>query len=93
MQTPLSPRPPLIPALDAVKRSGRCNMFDRTCVILTMQDLGYTPQADWLQAHLEDYLDILIDEYFDGWKKTHHLLCESLAQKVARETGLELIEE
>ncbi|WP_238361034.1 hypothetical protein [Iningainema tapete] len=38
-------------------------MFDRTCVISTMQDLGYTSQADFLSRHFDNYLDILICEY------------------------------
>lgn len=92
MQKPLLPRPPLIPVLDAVKVSGRCNMFDRTCVILTMQDLGYCLQADWLSAHLDDYLDILIVEYSQWMRENAPPPRESLAQKVARETGLELIQ-
>lgn len=91
MQAPLSPRPPLISALDAVKLSKRCNMFDSTCVILAMRDLGYTLQADWLEAHLDNYLDILIDEYQQWMQQSPSN--ESLGQQVARETGLEVIEE
>uniref|UniRef100_A0A0C1RQ08 Uncharacterized protein n=2 Tax=Tolypothrix TaxID=111782 RepID=A0A0C1RQ08_9CYAN len=68
-------------------------MFDRTCVVLTMQDLGYTSQADWLSEHLDDYLDILIVEYSRWMEENAPPPSESLAQKVARETGLELISE
>jgi hypothetical protein len=91
MQTPLSPRPPLIPALDAVKLSRRCNMFDSACVILVMRDLGYSLQADWLEANLDNYLDILIDEY-QQWMQQNPSN-KSLAQQVARETGLEVVED
>lgn len=85
-----SDRPYLIPALDAVKISGQCNMFDSNCVIQIMQELGYVEQADWLAAHLDDYVDILVVEYFN-WMLVNEP--ESLAQKLARETGLEVIEE
>lgn len=91
MQAPLPPRPPLIPALDAVKLSRRCNMFDDTCVILAMRDLGYTLQADWLNSHLDNYLDILIDEYQQWMEQSPSN--ESLTQRVARETGLEVAED
>ncbi|MBE9212852.1 DUF5049 domain-containing protein [Plectonema cf. radiosum LEGE 06105] len=56
-------RPYLIPALDAVKSSGQCNMFDSNCVIRVMQNLGYVEQANWLAAHLDNYLDILMNDY------------------------------
>lgn len=60
---PVKKSSPLIKALDAVKVSRRCNMFDSTCVISTMQDLGFTSQADFLSKHADNYLDILICEY------------------------------
>lgn len=91
METSLSSeRLQLIPALDAVKRSGRCNMFNSDCVIQAMQDMGYNEQADWLAVHLDSYVDILVVEYFN-WMLVNQP--ESLAQKLARETGLEVIEE
>ena len=90
MQQKSSTRPHLIPALDAVKRTGQCNMFDSNCVIRTMQDLGYVEQADWLAANLDSYVDILVVEYFN-WMQINEP--ESLAQQLARETGLEVIEE
>ncbi|MEA5595754.1 DUF5049 domain-containing protein [Rivularia sp. UHCC 0363] len=90
MEMLLNNRPYLITALDAVKRTGQCNMFDSNCVIRTMQDLGYIEQADWLAAHLDDYVEILVVEYFD-WMQINEP--ESLAQQLARETGLEVIEE
>ncbi len=93
MPQPVSRCSHLIQALDAVKKSKRCNMFDCTCVILTMQDLGYTLQADWLSAHADEYLDILIDEYSRWLQDNAPPLSESLAQRVARETGLEVVEE
>ncbi|NJN11868.1 MAG: DUF5049 domain-containing protein [Richelia sp. RM1_1_1] len=83
-------RPYLIPALDAVKRSGQCNMFDSNCVIRTMQDLGYIEQADWLEANLDSYVDILMVQYLDWMDENQPA---SLAQQLARETGLEVIEE
>lgn len=82
-----SDRPQLIPALDAVKRSVQCNMFNSDCVIRVMQDLGYIEQADWLRANLDSYVDILVVEYFN-WMLVNEP--ESLAQKLARETGLEV---
>lgn len=85
-----SDRPYLISALDAVKSSGQCNMFDSTCVISKMHELDYNEQADWLAAHLDHYVDILVIEYFN-WMLVNEP--ESLAQKLARETGLEVIEE
>jgi hypothetical protein len=90
MQQQLSPRPSLMFALDEVKASNKCNMFDSTCVIQVMQDLGYIEEADWLQANIDSYLDILIDEY-QQWM--HENEPESLAQQVARETGLKVIVE
>ena len=91
METSLnSDRPYLIPALDAVKKSSQCNMFNSDCVIQKMLDLGYNEQADWLAAHLDSYVDILVVEYFN-WMLVNEP--ESLAQKLARETGLEVIEE
>ncbi|NJO64891.1 MAG: DUF5049 domain-containing protein [Richelia sp. RM2_1_2] len=90
MQQQLSTRPYLITALDAVKRTGQCNMFDSNCVIRVMQDLGYVEQADWLAANLDSYVDILVVEYFN-WMQINEP--ESLAQQLARETGLEVIEE
>ncbi len=90
---PVNERSPLVQALDAVKLSRQCNMFDRTCVILTMQDLGYTLQADWLLAHIDDYLDILIGEYSCWLQDNAPPKSESLVQRVARETGLEVVEE
>lgn len=85
-----SARPYLIPALDAVKLSGQCNMFNPDCVIQVMQDLGYNEQADWLGVNLDSYIDILVVEYFN-WMQINQP--ESLAQKLARETGLEVVEE
>jgi hypothetical protein len=90
MQQQLSPRPHLMEALDEVKVSNQCNMFDRACVIQVMQDLGYIEEADWLTANLDSYLDILIDEY-QQWM--HENEPESLAQQLARETGLKVIVE
>ncbi|RCJ20234.1 hypothetical protein A6S26_05795 [Nostoc sp. ATCC 43529] len=66
-------------------------MFDSTCVILAMRDLGYTLQADWLNSHLDNYLDILIDEYHQWMEQSPSN--ESLTQRVARETGLEVVED
>ena len=83
-------RPYLIPALDAVKKSGQCNMFNPDCVIQAMRDLNYVEQANWLAAHLDSYVDILVVEYFN-WMQINEP--ESLAQKLARSTGLEVIEE
>lgn len=65
-------------------------MFNPDCVIQAMQDLGYNEQADWLAAHLDSYIDILVVEYFN-WMQINEP--ESLAQKLARETGLEVVEE
>jgi hypothetical protein len=90
MQQQLSPRPPLMKALDDVKASNLCNMFDCVCVIRAMQNLGYIEEAGWLAANLDSYLDILIDEY-QQWM--HENEPESLAQQIARETGLKVIVE
>lgn len=91
METSLNnERPYLIPALDAVKKSGQCNMFNPDCVIQAMQDLGYNEQADWLGVNLDSYIDILVVEYFN-WMQINQP--ESLAQKLARETGLKVVEE
>ncbi|NJL64767.1 MAG: hypothetical protein HC903_26840 [Methylacidiphilales bacterium] len=88
MQQQLSPRPHLMEALDEVKRSNQCNMFNRACVILAMHNLGYIEEADWLAANIDSYLDILIMEY-QQWM--HDNEPESLAQQLARETGLKVI--
>ncbi|MEM6404207.1 MAG: hypothetical protein AAF349_28310, partial [Cyanobacteria bacterium P01_A01_bin.68] len=76
--------------LDAVKISGQCNMFNPDCVIQVMRDLDYIEQADWLKANLDSYIDILVIKYFN-WMQINEP--ESLAQKLARETGLEVVEE
>lgn len=84
--------PPLIQALDAVKISKRCNMFDSKCVISTMKDLGYTLQSDWLKARSDNFLDIITSEYI-RWMWEYSTPSESLARKVAHDTGLEVIVE
>lgn len=88
MQQQLSPRSSLMFALDEVKASNQCNMFDRACVIQAMQNLGYIQEANWLEANKDNYLDVLIDEY-QQWMQDNEP--ESLAQQLARETGLKVI--
>lgn len=84
--------PPLIEALDAVKISKRCDMFDSKCVISTMKDLGYTLQSNWLKARSDDFFNIITSEYI-RWMWENSTPSESLARKVARDTGLEVIVE
>ncbi|GAA6618379.1 hypothetical protein [Scytonema sp. NUACC26] len=55
-------------------------MFDRTSIVITMRDLGYTLQAHWLLAHHGSYLDISIDEYFRWMEENVPSSTESLAQ-------------
>lgn len=90
----LTHRPPLLmEALAEVRASSLCNMFNYACVILALEDLGYSLQADWLEENLNIYNEILIHE-FSQWLHAHpRPFRESVAQRVARETGLELIEE
>ncbi|NEU77573.1 hypothetical protein [Nostoc sp. UIC 10630] len=90
----LSDRPPLLmEALAEVRASGLCNMFNYACVIITLQDLGFELQADWLEEHLDIYNEILIHEFSRWLQANPRPFRESVAQRVARETGLELIEE
>ncbi|WP_414755927.1 hypothetical protein [Anabaena sp. CCY 9910] len=87
-------RPPLLmEALDEVKASGLCNMFNYACVILALEDLGYGLQADWLEENIYSYNEILIHEFSQWLHANPRPFRESVAQRVARETGLELIEE
>ncbi|WP_026736138.1 hypothetical protein [Fischerella sp. PCC 9605] len=86
-------RPPLLmEALAEVRASGLCNMFNYACVILALDDMGHAAEADWLKQHINSYVNILNE--FSRWLQANpRPFRESLAQRVARETGLELIEE
>ena len=87
-------RPPLLmEALAEVRASSLCNMFNYACVIITLQDLGFELQADWLEEHLDSHNEILIHEFSQWLQANPRPFRESVAQRVARETGLELIEE
>jgi hypothetical protein len=41
--------------LDAVRRSGVTNMFDRPRVIALAETWGYAETADWLREHHQEY--------------------------------------
>jgi hypothetical protein len=87
----------LMEALLEVRNSGWCNLIDRVCVIDTLRTFGYEKAASWLERHKKHYDKIVMDdfsEYFSEWLSAHFpYVRESLAQKVARETGLELIDD
>lgn len=84
--------PLLMQALTDVRASGQCNMLNPACVIIALDDMGYDFQADWLQEHLNSYVEIMCE--FSRWLRDHPAPPkESLAQRVARETGLEVIED
>lgn len=83
----------LMTALFQVRNQGTCNMLDLPCVLSTLHRMGYETVAIWLQNYKAIYSEILIDE-FSEWLTTHPTTeYESLAQQVARETGLEVIVE
>ncbi len=79
--------------LAEVRTSGQCNMFDFPCVVTTLYNLGYELQADWLEQHPDSYGKILMREFPQWLRNNTATPRESLAQRVARETGLEVIEE
>jgi hypothetical protein len=87
----------LMQALLEIRNSGRCNLIDRVCVIETLYEFGYAEVASWLDRHKENYDEIVLDDfskYFSEWLNTHFPYArESLAQRVARETGLELVDD
>ncbi|MBD2341817.1 hypothetical protein H6G64_33325 [Calothrix sp. FACHB-156] len=60
---------------------------------MTLQDLGYGLQADWLEENLDSYNEILIHEFSQWLHANPRPFRESVAQRVARETRLELIED
>lgn len=80
-------------ALAEVRASSLCNMFNYACVILALEDLGYGLQADWLEQNLDSYNEILIHEFSQWLQANPRPFSESVAQRVARETGLELIKD
>ena len=79
--------------LAEVRTSGRCNMFDFPCVVTTIHNLGYELQADWLEQHPDSYGKILMREFPQWLRDNPPPPQESLAQRVARETGMEVIED
>jgi hypothetical protein len=83
----------LMEALAEVRASSLCNMFNYACVILALEDLGYGLQADWLEENTDSYNEFLIHEFSQWLRANPRPFRESVAQRVARETGLELIEE
>lgn len=83
----------LMPALTEVRSLGCCNMFDFPCVIAAMKGCGYPDTANWLERHRDNYLDLLVGD-FSQWLDAHPSSPrESLARRVARETGLEVIQD
>ena len=46
-------------ALADVRARGQCNMLNPTCVIIALNDIGYASQADWLEAHLNNYFQVM----------------------------------
>lgn len=88
-----SDRPPfLMEALAYVRASGQCNMLNPACVIIALDNRGCNLEADWLEAHLNNYFEVM--QEFSHWLRDNSPPPkESLAQRVARETGLEVIEE
>lgn len=87
----------LMEALLEIRNSGWCNLIDRMCVINALNDFGYQEAASWLEHHKKDYDKIVIDDfsaYFSEWLSAHFPYNrESLSQRVARETGLELVDD
>ena len=67
-------------------------MFDLRCVVSQMCDRGQDDVAQWLVENRANYLTILTEE-FSAWLERNPSPRESLAQRVARETGLEVIVE
>ncbi len=87
----------LMQALLEIRNSGRCNLIDRVCVIETLYEFGYAEVASWLERHKKNYDKIVFDDFpkfFSEWLSAHFPYGrgrESLAQRVARETGLEVV--
>jgi hypothetical protein len=83
----------LMPGLAEVRATGCCNMFDFYCVLTVLRYQGYTDAANWLKQHQDNYLELLAGD-FCAWIDSHPPLPrESIAQRVARETGLEVIKD
>lgn len=41
--------------LEAVRRSGATNMFDRPRVIELLEEMGFDESADWVRNHRSEY--------------------------------------
>jgi len=41
--------------LEAVRRSGATNMFDRPRVIELLEEMGFDEGADWVRSHKAEY--------------------------------------
>lgn len=41
--------------LEAVRRSGATNMFDRPRVIELLEEMGFDESADWVRTHKSEY--------------------------------------
>lgn len=83
----------LMPALEEVRYSGDCNMFDLYCVVDRMRDRERSEVADWLVENRRHYFTLLRQDFSAWLERNPSPRGESLAQRVARETGLELIED
>jgi hypothetical protein len=49
-------------AIEAVRDSGRTNMFDIPKVIDLIREMGYPKVAVWITGHLVEYVEFIIGE-------------------------------
>lgn len=47
----------VLKGLEAVRRSGRTNMFDRPAVIAIALELGFDDTAAWVNSHRKEYAE------------------------------------
>lgn len=54
--------------IEAVRRSGMTNMFDRPAVAYIANEMGFDEAADWLRAHRDEYARAV----FHGFEVNDH---------------------
>ncbi|MBE9039369.1 hypothetical protein IQ235_00980 [Oscillatoriales cyanobacterium LEGE 11467] len=81
----------LMPALAEVREGNYCNMLSRSCVIEVLETMGEQEIADWLTQNRAGYSKLINEDFSEWLDRNPSPGKESLAQKVAKETGLEAI--
>lgn len=90
----LQPRPDnLMEALSVVRDRGRIDLLDCSSTIASLYSIGQTEAASWLEHHQEIYHEVVMKE-FSQWLEAHSPdEGESIAQKAAEVTGLDMPED